>query len=91
MSRQGSRLILGASNSTYINVTGGSDLLTGRPQNLCPPYKNTLSNLECGHRASRGVVAVLVCFYMVKKKPTWKGSAKVHSWTGSKQSKPIMY
>ena len=34
---------------------------------------------------------VVVCFYMVKKKPTWKGSAKIHSWSGSKQSKPIMY
>jgi len=45
MSRQGSALILGASNSTNINVTGGSDLLTGRPQNLCPPYKNTLKCL----------------------------------------------
>ena len=44
MSLQGSALILGASNSTYINVTGGSDLLTGRPQNLCPPYENTLPN-----------------------------------------------
>lgn len=48
MSHQGSRLILGASNSTYINVTGGSDLLTGRPQNLCPPYKNTF---KCSDQA----------------------------------------
>ena len=33
---------------------------------LRPPYKNTLSNLECGHRTSKGVVAVLVCFYMAR-------------------------
>jgi len=34
---QGTAVNPWASNSTYNNVTGGSDLLTGRPQNLCPP------------------------------------------------------
>jgi hypothetical protein len=34
---QGTAVNPWASNSTYINVTGGSDLLTGQPQKLCPP------------------------------------------------------
>ena len=72
MSHQGSALILGASNSTYINVTGGSDLLTGRPQNLCPPYKNTFKCLGqadvAGNSFGKSEVgrfnSCRVCFYM---------------------------
>ena len=53
------------------------------------PYKNTL---VYRHRevVKDNDKQQLVCFYMVKKKPTWKGSAKVHSWSGSKQSKLIV-
>ena len=29
------------------------------------PNKSTLCNLKCGHRTSKGVVAVIVCFYLV--------------------------
>ena len=34
---QGTAVNPWASNSTYINVTGDSDLSMGQPQKLCPP------------------------------------------------------
>ena len=60
---QGTAVNPWAGNSTQINVTGGSDLLTGQPQKLCPPYKNTFVTTstvlwKAGNKKTLGYVSM---------------------------------